>query len=339
METKMRAVTRDWGKFVFKETLSAPQEGPDTVLVRIKAAAINPVDYKLPSIILGSIVGLDFSGVIESTGKNVTTFAVGDEVYGKVNGSLAEFALAKPDDISLKPKNLSHAEAAAIPLTYQTSLQALRNFGALKEGGRVLIIGASGGCGIAALQLAKYMRAGNIVAVCSGKNADMVRSHGADDVIDYKQHDLLEYFQQGSSKGKLKESAMFDVIYDAASGSGAGEDYKSRSIQLLCNENEKRAHGQYVAINGGVDLWMRQFTIGQKRNQHLVMYNNNSTDLKYLSKLFEDGFKNENGEDVHLVPVLDSFLPFNSENVVKGFDILKSRRATGKIVLDMSIEK
>ena len=183
-ESKMRAVVREWGKMVFKNVYGIPAMGSSNVLVRVKAAAINPVDYKLPRLALGPVVGLDFSGVIESLGKNVTEFAVGDEVYGQVKGSLADFAVASPEEIVLKPKNLSFSEAAAIPLTYVTSLQGLRDNGCLKKGGRVLVIGASGGCGIAALQLAKSMGAKKIVAVCSGKNADLVKSHGADEVID-----------------------------------------------------------------------------------------------------------------------------------------------------------
>ena len=125
----MKAVVREWGSMVLKDNIPIPVAGSNDVLISIKAAAINPVDYKLPSLILGRIVGLDFAGVIESIGENVTGFSVGDEVYGKVDGSLAEYAIAKQDDIALKPKNLSFSEAAAVPLTYTTSLQGLRDCG------------------------------------------------------------------------------------------------------------------------------------------------------------------------------------------------------------------
>jgi len=330
----MKAVAREWGSMVFKEDVLIPVAGDTDVLISIKAAAINPVDYKLPSFILGRIVGTDFAGVVTSVGKSVTKYSVGDEVYGKVNGSLAEHAIAKEDDIAPKPKNMSFAEAAAVPLTYITSLQGLRDSGSLKQGGRVLVIGASGGCGIAALQLAKSMGAEKVVAVCSAKNEELVISNGADEVIDYQKHDLVDYFKKESTT--IDDSIKFDVIYDAASGSGAAEDYRSLSLQLLRSEKFNGTHGQYVAINGGPDLWLRQFSIGQKKNQHLVVWNNNSTDLKILSKLADEGWTDSNGEKKVLSPVLDNLLPFDSENVQKGFDRLKSRRARGKIVFNIS---
>ena len=334
---KMKAVVREWGSMVLKDNLPIPVVGCSDILISIKAAAINPVDYKLPSLILGSTVGLDFSGVIKSIGDNVAEFAVGDEVYGKVNGSLANYAIAKQEDIALKPKNLTFAEAAAIPLTYITSLQGLRDCGSLKKGGRVLIIGASGGCGIAALQLAKSIGADKIYAVCSGKNKELVKAHGADEVIDYCKHDIFDYFKP-LILDKHCDSIKFDVIYDAATGSGAAEDYRSTSMKLLRSEEYNGKHGQYVAINGGPELWLRQFSIGQKKNQHLVVWNNNSSDLKILSKLAEDGWINEDNEKKHLAPVLDSLLPFTSENIQTGFERLKSRRTTGKIVFDISSE-
>ena len=335
-ESKMRAVVREWGKIIFKPVYNIPTCGAGNVLLRVKSAAINPVDYKAPRLVLGPVVGLDVAGVVESVGSNITKFAVGDEVYGKVSGSLAEFAVANPEEIALKPNNLSFSEAAAMPLTYLTSFQAYRDYGSLKKGGRVLVIGASGGIGLSALQLAKAMGDGKVVAVCSGKNADLVKSHGADEVIDYTQHNVVNYFRSGETSGDINESLKFDVIYDAASGSGAGEDYKPCSSQLLCKEGENKNHGQYVAINGGPGMWLRKFTIGQKKNQHLFLTNFNTADLDCLSKLVEDGWTDENGEQKRLAPVVAKLLPFNLENVDTGFELLKSRRVVGKIVFDMT---
>ena len=113
-----------------------------------------------------------------------------------VSGSLAEYAIANQDTIALKPKNLSFAESAAIPLTYSTSLQGLRDCGNLKQGGRVLVIGASGGCGIAALQLAKSMGAESIVAVCSSKNEELVKTISANEVVDYQKYDIVDFFKK-----------------------------------------------------------------------------------------------------------------------------------------------
>ena len=335
-ETKMRAVVREWGNIVFKNMLDIPSCGSKEVLVRVKSAAINPVDYKAPKLILGPVVGLDFAGVIESVGSNVNKFVVGDEVYGKAKGSLADFTIANSEEIALKPKNLSFSQSAAMALTYLTSLQALRDYGGLKKDGRVLIIGASGGCGIAALQLAKSMGAGKIVAVCSGKNTELVKSHGADEVIDYTQHNVVNYFRSNSPNGEIDDSQKFDVIYDAASNSGAGEDYKPCAAHLLCKETPSKGHGQYVAINGGIEMWLRLFTIGQKKNQHLFLTNFNTADLEHLSKLSEDGWTDANGEQKRITPSVANLFTFSSENVEKGFDLLKSRRAAGKIVFDMN---
>ena len=119
----------------------------------------------------------------------------------------------------------------------------------------------------------------------------------------------------------------FDIIYDAASGSGAGEDYKTQSEQLLKQKTEEKQHGQYVAINGGVAMWLRTFTIGHKKNQHLLLMDANTKDLEYLASLVDEGkFK----------PVIAEQLPFSKGNIHKGFELLKSRRAVGKIVFDIS---
>ena len=183
------------------------------------------------------------------------------------------------------------------------------------------------------------MGASDIVAVCSGKNSELVRSHGATEVIDYQQHDVLKYFQRGSSDS-IDDSLKFDVIYDAATGSGAGEDYKSKSMQLLRNEGPDRKEGQYVAINGGPEIWIRQFIIGHKKQQNLVVYKfgNDSKDLEYLSRLAEDGWVDETGNRKYLSPVVGTLLPLTPENLKNGFQILKSRRSIGKIVFDLAVE-
>ena len=148
------------------------------------------------------------------------------------------------------------------------------------------------------------------------------------------------YFQPGSSDS-IDDSLKFDVIYDAATGSGAGEDYKSKSMKLLRNEEEDREGGQYVAINGGPEIWIRQFIIGHKKQQNLVVYKfgNDSRDLEYLSKLAEDGWEEETGNRKHLSPVVGVLLPLTPENVKHGFQILKSRRSIGKIVFDLAGEE
>ena len=156
----MRAVIRGWtGGMTLDPTYKTPSCGRSEVLLKVKAGAINPVDYKMGRL-LGSVAGLDVAGVVEKVGDKVTQLKVGDEVFGIVAGSLADYTVAKPETLSLKPAALSFAEAAAMPTTYLTSLQSIRDAGGLKEGGRVLVLGASGGCGVAAVQIAKAMGAG-----------------------------------------------------------------------------------------------------------------------------------------------------------------------------------
>lgn len=267
-----------------------------------------------------TIPGFDVAGVVKKVGAKVENLQVGDEVYGNSNGSLAEVVVADADAISKKSTKLSFPEAAALPVTYLTSLQSLRDYGKLSEGGRLLVIGASGGCGLASLQLAKVMKAGDIVGVCSGKNEAVVRDNGATEVIDYTKTDIISHFKE--SEAGVPDTAKFDVVYDAATGSGAGEDYKSKSIELL------KHSGHYVAINGSASMWLRTFTIGHKRNQHLMMMDRNCGDLLYLSSLADEGL---------IKPVLAKVLPFTAESLDEGFTLLKSRRAVGKIVFDMNI--
>jgi len=318
----MKAIVRSGASMVMKENYAMPTScGAKEVLVDVKAVGINPIDYKLRWPIGTTIVGIDFSGVIKHIGKKVDKFNVGDEVYGFSKGSLAEVAVADESDIAKKSSKLSFNEAAALPIAYITSLQGLRDYGKLKEGGRVLVIGASGGCGISCLQLAKSMKAKDIIGICSGKNEALVREHGATDVIDYTKNDISIYF--ADKEGNVSEEDKFDVVYDACTASGAGEDYKDKSIALL------RTNGQYVAINGSPGMWLRTFTIGHKKNQHLMMMDKSAADLDFLSSLAD--------QEV-IKPVLAKTFPFSSSGVDGGFELLKSRRTVGKIVFDMSQE-
>merc|ERR1712002_264104 len=129
-------------------------------------------------------------------------------------GSLAEITVAKSDEIAAKPSSITFTEAAAMPVTFLTSLQALRDYGKVEKNDRVLVIGASGGCGISAVQLARVLGAGDIVGVCSGRNAEFVKSMGATHVVDYTKEDIVSYCQ--GEDGAIEESMKFDVVYDAA---------------------------------------------------------------------------------------------------------------------------
>src|SRR3979411_2116348 len=139
--------------------------------------------------------GIDVAGVVEAVGKNVKQFQAGDEVFGTCGGPFAEYALARADMLALKPANLTFEQAAAAPTSASTALQALRSAGGIQSGQKVLIVGASGGVGIFAVQIAKSFGA-EVTGVCSTAKVDAVRSVGADHIIDYTQEDFTRSGQQ-----------------------------------------------------------------------------------------------------------------------------------------------
>ncbi|MEH7455573.1 NADP-dependent oxidoreductase, partial [Gottfriedia acidiceleris] len=177
--------------------MSIPDIGENEVLAEIHAASINPVDFKirdgkvkmLLKYKMPLILGNDFSGVVVKVGAKVTRFNVGDEIYGRPRkqkmGTFAEYIAVHEEDIALKPKNLSFEEAASIPLVGLTSYQALHDILQIKKGHKILIHAGSGGVGTFAIQLAKLMGA-TVVTTASAKGMELVKSIGADEVIDYK---------------------------------------------------------------------------------------------------------------------------------------------------------
>lgn len=182
--------------------IETPAVKENTVLVKVKAAAANPLDWHYlrgAPLVLRLMSGLtrpkrtglgaDMAGVIEEVGPGVTDFAVGDEVYGVVNGAFAEYAIASCRYIARKPSHLSFEQAAATPIAALTALQGLRDHGRLESGQSVLINGASGGVGTFAVQIAKALGA-CVTGVCSGRNIELVQSLGADRVIDYTREDF-----------------------------------------------------------------------------------------------------------------------------------------------------
>ena len=310
----MKACLRTSNGHSFTNNHPRPSSTPSTgeVLVKIRAAAINPVDYKAPKMVLGPIMGLDFAGVVEAVPATERVFKVGDEVYGTTKGSLAEYAMCKAASIALKPKNLSFEETAALPTSYVTGLQALRDKGAMREGDRVLVIGASGGSGLAGLHLAKALGASEIVGICSGKNRDMVMKQGATKVVDYKVEKVEDVFP----------AEYFDVVYDTATASGGGENYFSVSERLL-KKDKKNVH-----LNGGAWTWMSYFCGFQKANRRLVLTDMNTTDLEMLARLF-------NTKQLS-APIIAKIFHFNAQEVKEGYEQLQSRRTVGKLVFTVS---
>ncbi|WP_434587520.1 NAD(P)-dependent alcohol dehydrogenase [Streptomyces sp. A5-4] len=184
------------------EEVARPVAGRGEVLVKVHAASVDPGvwhlttgrPYLLRAVGFGlrapktRVRGTDAAGRVEAVGPDVTRFRPGDEVYGTCQGAFAEYACAKEGSLALKPTNLDFEQAAAVPVSACTALQALRDGGRLKSGRRVLVIGASGGVGTFAVQLAKTFDA-HVTGVCRTAHTDLVRSIGADEVIDYTRED------------------------------------------------------------------------------------------------------------------------------------------------------
>jgi NADPH:quinone reductase-like Zn-dependent oxidoreductase len=186
------------------ENVAKPVPNDDQILVKIHSASVNPLDWHFvrgtPYIARALAFGLrkpkstglgaDYAGTVEAIGKNVTQFKPGDEVFGGKSGTFAQYLCARADrSVVLKPRSVSFEQAAAVPVAAITALQGLRDKGNVQPGQKVLINGASGGVGTFAVQIAKSLGA-NVTGVCSGRNAEMVRSLGADQVIDYTKEDF-----------------------------------------------------------------------------------------------------------------------------------------------------
>ncbi len=206
--TRMKAVVhRCYGspEVLRYEDIPKPVAADDEVLVRVHAASVNPLDWHYlegtPYLVrldagLGKPgnprLGVDFAGTVEAVGKNVTRFKPGDEVFGGKFGALAQYVAVREDRaLAPKPGNLTFEQAAAVPIAAVTALQALRDKGQIRAGQKVLINGASGGVGTFAVQIAKSFGA-EVTGVCSTRNVDLVRSIGADHVIDYTREDFTK---------------------------------------------------------------------------------------------------------------------------------------------------
>jgi len=304
-----------------------PESNCDQVYIKVKSAAINPVDYKLPRLLSGNVIGIDFSGTVEAVGSNNDhNYKVGDNVFGtSASGSLAEYCIADMDKVAKVPADWDSLHCAALPVAYLSALQSLRigkiesnNDPSVNPEKSVLIIGASGGCGIAGIQLCKAMGVGCIVGICSKANSDFIREAGATEVVCYDDDNALGDFFE-------KNKAKFDCVYDAATGSGKGEDYWETSLDLLKIDTNGECLGEYVALNGPPKKWVRALSGYQKPHQTIMMMKSNSSDLDLVVSLLSK---------IKATPVIN-VVPFSDEGLVGAFDALKSRRVKGKIVFDL----
>jgi len=209
----MRAIVYGNSGVLKLEEIDKPVPAANEVLLKVRAASVNPLDYHLskhpflrPLMATLSKAktlrpGRDVAGQVEAAGKNVTKFKIGDEVFGACNGAFAEYACGRESAFAIKPRSVSFEQAAAVPVAGLTALQGLRDKAQLQPGQKVLINGAAGGVGTFAVQIAKTFGA-EVTGVCSTRNVEMVQSIGADTVIDYTREDFTSNGQQ------------YDLIFD-----------------------------------------------------------------------------------------------------------------------------
>ncbi len=274
------------------ENIEKPTPTDDQVLVRVRAASVNPYDWHFiegtPYIMRMMGVGLrkpkdtrlgvDYAGTVEAVGKNVTQFKPGDEVFGGRGGAFAEYVCVRANRaVALKPANVTFEQAASVNIAGLTALQAIRDKGKVQPGQKVLINGASGGVGTFAVQIAKSFGA-DVTGVCSTRNVDLVRSLGADHVIDYTKEDF--------AKGTERYDAILDNV----------PNHSLSECRRILNPN-----GKYVMIGGGGpndSRWVGPFGrvikalvmspfISQKMG--MMMADTNQQDLATLGDLLQSG--------------------------------------------------
>ncbi len=303
------------------EEVEKPIVTDDGVLVRVRAAAVNPYDWHFVRgepyfmrLVAGlrapknNRLGVDFAGEVEAVGKDVASFQPGDQVYGFADGAFAEYLSAPQSAMAIKPANLSFEQAAAVPLAALTALQGLRDSGQLQAGQRVLIIGASGGIGTFAVQIGREMGA-HVTGVCSTPNVELVRSLGAHEVIDYTRQD----FTQTSPK--------FDVILQLGGMDSPARCRRALTPQgkLVLSSGESK--GRWI---GPLSRIIQASLMNSFVSQSMVMLGTKRSqpDLNYLREMIETG---------KLKPIIDRVQPLSE--VADAIRYVEKAHSRGKVVI------
>ena len=303
------------------DDVARPEPADNEVLVRVQAAGVNPYDWHFmrgsPYIMRLMVgvgapknprMGVDFSGTVEAVGAAVTRFKPGDAVFGGADGAFAEYLVVREDRaIAAMPANISYEQAAGVPIAGLTALQALRDHGKLQPGERVLVNGASGGVGTFTVQIAKAMGA-DVTGVCSGRNVDMVRSIGADQVFNYREQDYTESGQQ------------FDLIVDMVGNHSP-----------LANQRVLSPTGRLIIVGGPKGDWIGPFlgilkssvtSAFVKQELKAFTARMRGEDLATLAQYMAEGA---------VTPVIDRRYPL--EKTADAIAHSESGRARGKIVV------
>jgi NADPH:quinone reductase-like Zn-dependent oxidoreductase len=300
-----------------------PVPNDNQMLVKVRAVAVNPLDLTITGpLALRPIsglrkpkdtrVGVDYSGTVESVGKNVTNFKTGDEVFGGKTGAFAEYICVLANRAAApKPSNVTFEQAASVPVAAITALQGLRDKGKIQSGQKVLVNGASGGVGTFAVQIAKSFGA-EVTGVCSTRNLEMVRSIGADHVIDYTKED----FTNGTER--------YDLIFDLVCNHSFAERRRVLTTNGICVMAGIGGAGWHDGIFG--KLIAELYAIGRSRfiNQKFVTYiaSFNPQDMMTLADLIQSGKIN---------PVIDR--TYKLSDVAKAVWYLQEGHARGKVVI------
>ena len=309
--------------------IAKPIPNDDQLLIKVRAASVNPYDWHfvrgtpyIMRMMIGGLrkpkdprIGVDFAGTVEAVGENVTQFKLGDDVFGGKTGAFAEYVCVRADrgGIALKPVNITFEEAGAVQIAGLTALQALRDKGQVQPGQKVLINGASGGVGTFAVQIAKSFGA-DVTGVCSTRNVDLVKSLGADHVIDYTKEDFA------------KSEQRYDVILDNV------PNHSLSDCRRILTPN-----GKYVLIGGGGpndNRWIGSFArvintklispfISQKMG--MMMAELKKDDLNILADLMQSG---------KVTPVIDRTYPLNQ--IADAIRYLEQGHARGKVVIKVA---
>jgi NADPH:quinone reductase-like Zn-dependent oxidoreductase len=324
-ESSLKAIVRDtYGSTDVLELrdIDIPEYADEEVLVHVHAAGVGrdvwhvmaglpyPIrlagyGFRAPK---NPVIGSDMAGVVEAVGKNVTRFQPGDEVFGVGKGSYAEYVSAREDKLAPKPANLTFEQAAVVAIMGSTALQALRDHGKVRPGQEVLIIGASGGVGTYAVQIAKAFGA-RVTGVCSTAKVEMVRSIGADHVIDYTREDFAE--------GERR----YDVILDIGGNSSLSRLRRALGQRGTLIIVGGEGGGRWL---GGTDRQIRALVLSPFVSQKLGTFvnNENHEDLLVLKELIESG---------KVTPVIDRTYPLSE--VPEAIRYLEEGHARGKVVI------
>ncbi len=305
------------------EDVEKPVPGDDQVLIRVRGASVNPLDWhymrgtpyvarldvglRKPKV---TRLGVDFAGTVEAVGRNVTQFKPGDEVLGAKTGAFAEYVSVREDRaLVVKPANLTFEQAAAVPVAAITALQGLRDKGKLQPGQKVLINGASGGVGTFAVQIAKSFGA-DVTGVCSTRNVEMVRAIGADRVIDYTREDFTRSGQR------------YDLILDNVG-----------NHSLLECRRALNPKGRYIMVGGPAGRWidplpraLDALVLSRFVSQDMGMFlaELNKKDLTVLRDLMQAG---------KVTPVIDR--RYTLSDVPAAIRYLEEGHARGKVVITL----